>query len=93
MNSEWMKRKFSTPGREVKEGKRVPFPIRPAEFETLRDSGRFLDDDTGRDLASARNRLAEYFIPDFANWKDHDSYQNGFERLLKDLKSPDTGDP
>ena len=46
------------------------------------------DAKTGKDLA---REIAEYFIPDFANWKDHDSYQNGFERLLKDLKSPDAG--
>jgi len=25
------------------------------------------------------------FIPDFSNWKDHDSYQKAFNRLLDDL--------
>ncbi len=29
----------------------------------------------------------EYFIPDFSNWKDHDSYQTAFQRLVKDLKA------
>jgi hypothetical protein len=26
-------------------------------------------------------------IPDFSNWKDHDSYQTAFQRLVKDLKA------
>jgi len=26
-------------------------------------------------------------IPDFSNWKDHDSYQKAFDRLVKDLKA------
>jgi hypothetical protein len=56
-------------------------------FETLYDWKCF-DAKTGKDLA---REIAGYFIPDFANWKDHDSYQNGFDRLLKDLKSPDAG--
>jgi len=29
----------------------------------------------------------EYHIPDFSNWKDHDSYQQAFQRLVKDLKA------
>lgn len=43
-----------------------------------------------------RNRLGreirEYFIPDFSKWKDHDSYQKAFERLLRDLKDEVRGD-
>ena len=38
---------------------------------------------TGMDLAE---EIREYFIPDFSNWKDHDSYQKAFEQLVKDLK-------
>jgi hypothetical protein len=26
-------------------------------------------------------------IGDFTNWKDHDSYQKAFDRLLRDLKA------
>ena len=33
------------------------------------------------------SEIREYFIPDFSNWKDHDSYQTAFQRLVKDLKS------
>jgi hypothetical protein len=25
-------------------------------------------------------------VGDFHDWKDHDAYQNGFKRLLRDLK-------
>ncbi len=39
---------------------------------------------TGTDLAE---EIRQYFIPDFSNWKDHDSYQQAFERLVKDLKA------
>ena len=88
MNSEWVKTEIAKARkREVKEGKRVLFPVRLVAFEALRDWECF-DGDTGKDSA---REIREYFIPDFSNWKDHDSYQNGFERLLKDLKSPDQG--
>jgi len=88
MSSEWVKTEIAKARkREVKEGKRVLFPVRLVGFETLRDWECF-DGDTGKDSA---REIREYFIPDFSNWKDHDSYQNAFERLLKDLKSPDAG--
>jgi hypothetical protein len=69
--------------REVKEGKRVLFPVRLVGFERLRDWGSF-DGDTGKDSA---REIREYFIPDFSNWKDHDSYQAAFQRLVSDLKA------
>jgi hypothetical protein len=88
MNSEWVKTEiFNAREREVAEKKRKLFPVRLVPFETLYDWKCF-DAKTGKDLA---REIAEYFIPDFANWKDHDSFQNGFDRLLKDLKSPDAG--
>ena len=69
--------------RETKEGKRVLFPVRLAEFERLRDWECF-DGDAGKDSA---REIREYFIPDFSNWKDHDSYQMAFGRLVSDLKA------
>jgi hypothetical protein len=33
---------------------------------------------------SARE-IREFHIPDFSNWKDHDSYRLAFDRLLDDL--------
>lgn len=29
----------------------------------------------------------QHHIGDFTHWKDHDAYQKGFERLLRDLKA------
>ena len=88
MNSEWVKTEiFNAREREVAEKKRKLFPVRLVPFETLYDWKCF-DAKTCKDLA---REIAEYFIPNFANWKDHDSYQKGFDRLLKDLKSPDAG--
>ena len=66
--------------------RRVLFPIRLAPFETLRDWECF-DADTGKDSA---REIREYFIPDFSNWKNHDSYQEAFQRLISDLKASDS---
>jgi hypothetical protein len=51
-------------------------------YDELRDWECF-DADTGKDSA---REIREYFIPDFSDWKDHDSYQQAFERLLRDLQ-------
>jgi hypothetical protein len=69
--------------REVKENKRVLFPIRLAPFEAIK-AWKCFDADTGKDMA---REIREYFIPDFSNWKDHDSFKEGFKRLLDDLKA------
>jgi hypothetical protein len=58
------------------------FPIRLVNFETFRDWECF-DADTGKDTA---REIREYFIPDFSQWKNHDSYKQAFERL-RDLKT------
>ncbi len=88
MNSEWVKTEIAKARkREVKEAKRVLFPVRLVEFEAMRDWECF-DGDTGKDSA---REIREYFIPDFSNWKDHDSYQKAFQRLVKDLKAGDRG--
>jgi hypothetical protein len=59
------------------------FPIRLVPFERVK-AWKAFDADTGKDSA---REVREYFIPDFSNWKDHNSYQKAFERLLKDLKT------
>lgn len=41
------------------------------------------DADIGKDSA---REIREYLVPDFSNWKDHDSYQREFKKLLRDLK-------
>ena len=69
--------------REIREKRRMLFPLRLVEFETLRNWECF-DADTGKDSA---REIREYFISDFSNWKNHDSYQAAFQRLLRDLKA------
>jgi uncharacterized protein YjbI with pentapeptide repeats len=87
MKSEWVKTEIAKARkREVRDQRRVMFPIRLAPFETLRDWECF-DADTGKDSA---REIREYFIPDFSNWKNHDSYQEAFRRLIADLKASDS---
>jgi hypothetical protein len=84
MQSEWVKTEIAKARkREIKEGTRILFPISIVPFETIRDWENF-DADTGKDSA---REIREYFIPDFSNWKDHDSYQEAFDRLVRDLKA------
>jgi len=90
MASEWVKTEIAKARkREVRDERRVLFPIRLAPFKTLRDWECF-DGDTGKDSA---REIREYFIPDFSNWKDHDSYQEAFKRLISDLKASDSRPP
>jgi uncharacterized protein YjbI with pentapeptide repeats len=87
MESEWVKTEIARARkREVRDQRRVLFPIRLAPFATLRDWECF-DADTGKDSA---REIREYFIPDFSNWKNHDSYQEAFQRLISDLKASDS---
>jgi uncharacterized protein YjbI with pentapeptide repeats len=87
MESEWVMTEIAKAHRrEVRDKRRVLFPIRLAPFEALRDWECF-DADTGKDSA---REIREYFIPDFSNWKNHDSYQDAFQRLISDLKASDS---
>ncbi len=85
MNSEWVKTEIAKARkRELRENRRMLFPLRLVNFETLRDWECF-DGDTGKDSA---REIREYFIPEFSNWKtDHDTYTKAFEQLLRDLKA------
>jgi hypothetical protein len=79
MESEWVKTEIAKARkREVKEKRRVLFPVGLVDFDSLRD-WEYFDADTGKDSA---REIREYFIPDFSRWKDHDSYQQAFERLF-----------
>ena len=53
--------------------------INPGATET-----NFFDADGGKDLAA---EVREYYIPDFSNWKDHDSFESEFAKLLRDLRA------
>ena len=59
------------------------FPITLAPFDRIKDWTLF---DADRGIDSVRE-IREYFIPDFSKWKDHDSYQKAFDRLLLDLQA------
>jgi hypothetical protein len=84
MNSEWVKTEIAhARQKEIVQGRQVLFPISLVPFNVIRDWKCF-DADTGKDSA---REIREYFIPDFSNWKDHDSYKTAFERLVKDLKA------
>jgi hypothetical protein len=77
MNSEWVKTEVAKARkREVRDARRVLFPIGLVPFQTLRDWECF-DADTGKDSA---REIREYFIPDFSAWKDPESYRASLER-------------
>ena len=83
MQSEWVKTEIAKARqREVEEQRQVLFPVRLVPFEAIRGWECF-DADTGKDSA---REIREYFIPDFSNWKNYDTYQVTFQRLLRDLK-------
>jgi uncharacterized protein YjbI with pentapeptide repeats len=87
MNSEWVKTEIrKARKRERTEKKRVLFPVRLVPFEAIRDWELF-DADEGKDLAV---EIREYYIPDFSDWKNHDSYEQAFAKLLGNLKAEDT---
>jgi hypothetical protein len=58
------------------------FPIRLIPFAAIKEWESFFAD-LGEHLAQ---EVREYFIPDYCEWKDHDSFENAFARLLGDLK-------
>ncbi|MBT3353086.1 MAG: toll/interleukin-1 receptor domain-containing protein [Nitrospinaceae bacterium] len=55
----------------------------------IRLDGAVNDTDAGWAADIRRSR----HIGDFTNWKDHDSYQKNFERLMRDLKSEGEENP
>jgi uncharacterized protein YjbI with pentapeptide repeats len=84
MSSNWVNTEIANAReREKREGKQLLFPITLVPFEAIKQ-WKLFDADIGIDSA---REIREYFIPDFSNWKDHDSYQTAFQRLVKDLKA------
>ncbi len=84
MSSNWVQTEIANAReREEREKKQLLFPITLAPFEDVK-KWKLPDGDTGLDSARV---VREYFIPDFSNWKNHDSYQSAFNRLVRDLKA------
>ena len=87
MQSGWVRKEIkSAVEMEIKENRRKLFPIAIVGFDKVKAWKRF-DADLGEDLAE---RVREYFIPDFSNWKDQDAFEQAFARLLSDLKDEET---
>ena len=83
MNSKWVKTEIANArAKEEKQKRQVLFPISVVPFDRIK-AWKLFDADTGIDSA---REIREYYIPDFSNWKDHDSYVKAFERLVRDLK-------
>ena len=72
--------------REIEEKRRILFPIRLVDFETIKQWECF-DSESGRDLAI---EVREFFIPDFSNWKEPDEFENAVMRLIRDLRAGGT---
>lgn len=84
ISSEWVKTEIANARqREVREKRQMLFPISLVPYGQIKEWKAF-DADTSKDFA---REIREYFIPNFSNWKDHDSYQRAFQRLLRDLKA------
>lgn len=84
MKSEWVITEIRKARKaEKRESRQKLFPIGLSKFEKIQEWECF-DSDTGKDLAI---EIREYFIPDFSNWKDHNSFEKAFARLLKDLQA------
>jgi hypothetical protein len=76
VRSDWVREEVeSCLEREHREKRLVLFPVRldNAVMDT--------------DAAWAASIRRQRHIGDFSKWKDHDSYQKAFDRLLKDLKA------
>lgn len=84
MSSNWVKTEIANArAKEQQKERQMLFPLTLAPFERIREWKCF-DADTGTDSA---REIREYFLPDFSNWTDPESYQRAFNRLLRDLKA------
>jgi hypothetical protein len=85
--SDWVKMEIKKAAkRQMQEKRDVLFPVSLVPFNTLRD-WECWDGDLAKDLAA---EIREYLIPDFSQWKHHNSYKTSFDKLLKDLRSGKT---
>ena len=76
VSSQWVEKEVETAmGREREQNKTMLFPVR------LDNSVNETKTGWPADVRRTRH------IGDFTRWKDHDSYQKAFDRLLRDLKA------
>jgi hypothetical protein len=82
VSSPWVEKEVETAFEKERDEKRtVLFPIR------LDDTVMETNEAWAADIRRTRH------IGDFRDWKHHDSYKKAFERLLRDLKAEDKGQP
>jgi len=82
MKSDWVRTEIAKARKREKDDKRVLFPVRLVTYEAMQN-WEYIDS-SGKDLAE---EIRQYFIPDFSQWKEHDSYQSALGRLVGDLKA------
>jgi uncharacterized protein YjbI with pentapeptide repeats len=85
INSSWVKTEIiEARKREIKENRRVLFPVSIVPFSALK-AWEFFDADEGKDLAK---EIREYYMPpDFSDWENHKSYTKGLGKLLDGLRA------
>jgi hypothetical protein len=84
IESSWVKTEIKKAAKRQEQDKKdVLFPVSLVPFKELQ-AWECWDGDLAKDLAS---EIREYLIPDFSKWKNHDSYQKNFAKLLRDLQS------
>jgi hypothetical protein len=84
MKNDWVRHEIGRAvEREQRENRQVLFPIGVASRRAIKGWSAF-DSDSGKDVAKV---VREYHIPDFSNWKDHDSFEEALARLLNDLEA------
>ena len=87
INSKWVREEIRRPRKtEIRENRRKLFPIRLVDFKTI-EAWECFDSDLGEDLAA---EIRQYFIPDFSDWKNQDSFEAGFARLHRDLQASES---
>ena len=65
------------------EKRRILFPISLVDFATITARDWF-DGKLGIDLAE---EICKYYVPNFRNWKDHDTFETEFGKVLDALKA------
>ena len=84
MRCNWVRREIrNTRRRELEEGRQLLFPIAIIDFDRIEEWESFYPY-LGEELAE---EIRENFIPDLSNWKDRDTFEAGFVKLLNDLKA------
>ena len=90
MESGWVETEITQARKKEREsGVRSLFPISIVDDFSKIQNWSLFDSDSGRDVAK---EIREFYIPNFSNWKDHNSFELEFKKLMRDLE-PDSDPP